>query len=48
MREFDETMIESEFWTLYGRGLEDPDWDAEAACKQYVHDRMKEYGYEMV
>lgn len=48
MREFDEAMIESDFWTLYGRGLEDPDWDADAACKQYVQDRMQEIGYEMV
>ena len=46
MEEFDEAMIESEFWTLHGRGLDDPDWDADAACKRYVQDRKKELGYD--
>ena len=41
MEEFDEAMIESEFWTLHGRGLDDPDWDADAACKRYVQDRKR-------
>ena len=33
-KEFGDAMVESAWWTMHGRGLEDPDWDADAALER--------------
>lgn len=44
MLEFDMAMEESQFWTLHAAGLDDPDWDADAALKTHMEE-MSGKGY---
>ena len=34
-KEFDDAMAESEWWTMHERGVEDPNWDADAALEAW-------------